>query len=196
MKKMFQTLCVAACVLATVSSPSQITNAPAASPTSASFGDGLKIIGDAVSSSTNWTAITGYGHSTKGQNNVAFAALAYNFNANVGLVAGYDYLWSGQSHTFNSVKGGVTLQLPMHPFAFLGSTVLTNIVATPFVADMVATPQSGSTIGNLISTGINFDVYAWKNFEIVSGLQYEQRNGQGGWDGNYVLFHLGLSRRF
>lgn len=169
----------------------------AAQTNTPSFSDGLKEMGAAVSSATNWTAIGGYGQDTSGQKHLAFADVAYNFNQHIGVVVGYDYLWSqGQVSQANIVKGGVTLSATIHPFAFLGSTFMTNIVGTPFVADLLATPKNGNAIGNLITTGINFDVVSFKNFELVTGIQYEKRSGQGYWDGNYYLAHLGISRRF
>lgn len=181
---------------------SQITNS---SPVSPSFSQGAQIMLDSVLHATNWTVVGGYGRSLEsstklGNKNVAFAAVAYNFTENVGLIAGYDTLWSGsgatKSSTFNALKGGLSLQLPTHPFAFVGSTFLTNVVATPFVADLLATPKSGDAIGNIVTAGINFDLWAVKNFEIVGGVQIEKRTGQGDWDGKYALFHLGVSRRF
>ena len=167
-----------------------------AQTTPPTFGQGLKDMATAVTSGTNWTLLSGYGHSTAGNNNVAFAALGYNFTDSVGLVLGYDYLWNAQHNEFNSLKGGVSLQTQIPIFAFVGSTVLTNIVCQPFVADLLATPRSGNAIGNILTTGVNFDVYAVKNFEITVGGQYEKRVGQGDFDGNYILFHVGLSRRF
>lgn len=178
------------------------SSSPIVSP---SFSQGAQIMLDSVLHATNWTVVGGYGRSLEsstklGNKNVAFAAVAYNFTENVGLIAGYDTLWSGsgatKSSTFNSLKGGLTLQLPTHPFAFIGSTFLTNVVATPFAGDVLATPKNGDAIGNIVTTGINFDLFAIKNFEVVSGFQYEKRTGQGDWDGNYILFHAGLSRRF
>jgi len=164
---------------------------------SGSFSGGLQQIGDAVSSSTNWTAIAGYGHSTSGNKSLLFADIAYNFNQNVGIVGGYDYLFGNGNSQANIVKGGVTLSLPMHPFAFLGSTFATNITCTPFVADLLATPKnSGAGIGNIMTTGVNFDVYSFKNFELGAGVQIEKRTGQGDWDGSYYLVHLAISRKF
>lgn len=162
-----------------------------------SFSGGLKEMAQAVSSSTNWTLIAGYGHSIKGKNNLAFADIAYNFNDNVGIVAGYDYLWTKGQSQANFVKGGVTLSATIHPFAFIGSTFLTNIVAIPFGADLLSTPKgNGNAIGNILTTGVNFDFIGFKNFELVGGVQYEKRMGQGQWDGGYGLAHLGISRRF
>lgn len=166
-------------------------------PPAPSLSGGISMIADSVASSTNWTVIGGYGHSTEHKNNLAFADLAYNLNQNVGLVAGYDKLWSPvQASEANIIKGGVSLSAKIHPFAFVGSTFLTNIVGTPFVADLLATPRSGSDVGNIVTTGINFDLCRLKNFDLGVGAQYEKRMGQGAYNGNYVLVHFGLSRRF
>lgn len=150
-----------------------------------------------IGSATNWTAIAGYGHSTAGNKNVVFADVAYNFNANVGVIVGYDYLFGNGNSQANIIKGGVSLSATIHPFAFIGSTSLTNIVAQPFVADLLATPKNSSVgIGNIVTTGINFDIYKFKNFELDAGIQYENRTGQGFWNGSYILGHIGISRKF
>lgn len=165
------------CVCATWSVGAQ-TNAP-------SFSVGLSEIEQAITDSTNWTLIGGYGHSLKGKNNLAFGDLAYSFNSNVGLVAGCDDLWaSGQRAQANIVKGGVTLGAHIRPFAFIGSTFLTNITANVFASDLLATPKGNSSaIGNIITTGLNFDLLSFKNLEFVAGVQLEKRMGQGNWDG-------------
>lgn len=165
------------------------TNAP-------SFSGGLREIADAGSSSTNWTIVGGAGRSTTGNKNLAFADLAYAFNDNVGAVVGYDYLWRPGADQLNAVKGGLTLQATIHPLAFIGSTFLTNVVGTPFVSALVATPRHGEDIGLITTAGINFDLYRFKNFSLDSGVQYENRTGQGEWNGNYIPLHLGISRKF
>ena len=166
-----------------------------------SFSDGFKIMAQAITSGTNWTVLGGYGRSTKSMltsrgNNIAFMDVAYQFDGPVGLVAGYDYLWAKGQSQANAVKGGVTLSATIHPLAFVGSTFLTNVVGTPFVGDLLATPKNGNAIGNIVTTGINFDLVAIKNFELSLGAQYENRAGQGVWDGNYVLGHAALTRKF
>lgn len=162
-----------------------------------SLASGLSIIAQSVASATNWTVLSGYGRSSSGHNNLAFGALAYNFTQNVGVVAGYDNLWaSGSGSQASIIKGGVTLSAPVHPFAFIGSTFATNIVGTPFVADLLATPKGGNAVGNIVTSGINFDIWRIKNFELTIGAQYEKRMGQANWDGNYIIGHLGISRRF
>ena len=158
----------------------------------------MKVLGQAIENSTNWNALTGYGHSISGTGkNLTFVDVAYNISDNVGFVVGYDYLWANhQVGSFNAVKGGVNLQTTIHPFAFLGSTALTNILVQPFVADLLATPQGSGNIGNIVTTGVNWDFFSFKNFALGAGIQYENRTGQGNWDGNYILGHIAISRKF
>ena len=164
---------------------------------------GVQEIADAIGSSTNWTIVGGAGRATHGNRDIAFGALAYSFNQNVGLLLGGDYLWSphqDQASSENVIRGGVTLQAPIHPFTFLGSGggFLTNLVAEPFVVAAVANPTGGSkdSIGTVGTVGLNFELLKIKNFELVAGGQYETRSGAGFYNGNYVLFHLGIGRRF
>jgi uncharacterized protein YegP (UPF0339 family) len=143
-----------------------------------------------------WSIVTGYGRGLKGNKSVAFGALAYNFNENVGIILGEDYLWRGNSGFWNNIKGGITLQLKAHPFAFIGSTPLTNVVATPFVTECVATPRGSANLGNVMTAGVNFEVYAFANFAVDLGVQMENRVGQDYYSGNYLLGHVGLTRKF
>ncbi|MDE2100611.1 MAG: hypothetical protein KGL39_25430 [Patescibacteria group bacterium] len=151
---------------------------------------------NAVTSGTNWTIVGGYGHSLKGKNNLAFADVAYDFTANVGVVVGYDVLWTKGANQFNSVKGGVTLQTDIYPLKWTGVNLLSGIKGTPFVGALLATPKGGGNVGTILTTGINFDVVDFSKFSFDLGFQYENRSGQGQWDGSYGLVHLGLSRRF
>jgi hypothetical protein len=160
------------------------------------IGAALKLIGQTLSESTNWAAAAGYGRDVSGgDRNVAFAQLAYNFNDYVGLVLGYDYMFGAPGHQFNSVKGGMTLQLPMHPFAFIGSTFLTNLVCTPLVFDEIAT-SSSSSVANIVGAGVDFDLYNFGNLAIHAGVDYENRTGDAVWSGDYALFHFALTRNF
>lgn len=168
---------------------------------SPSFSAGLQEMAGAVSSSTNWTILGGIGRSTTGNRDIAFGAVAYNFNENVGILAGMDTLWAphqSQVQQVNVLKGGITLSAPIHPFAFIGSTFLTNIVGTPFGMALVASPSGGSSdsIATIAGGGVNFDIVGFKNFELVAGIDYENRTGSGYWDGAYAMFHFGVSRRF
>ena len=170
-----------------------------------SFSQGLGIIWDAATTATNWSGVVGGGHSLTGSKSIVFGDLAYNFTQNVGVVIGYDDLFApkwakplanGQDNQANIVNGGVTLNATIHPFAFVGSTFLTNIVGQPFVTDLIAQPKGNNAIGNIITTGVNFDIVSFSNFELSAGAQYESRQGQGFWDGNYALAHLALTRTF
>ena len=158
---------------------------------------GIESAAQAALSSTNWTAAAVGGVDTTGKKYLVAGEFAYGFNQYVGLIAGVEGLYSkGTKSQFSAVKGGLTLSYPLHPFACLGSTPLTNIVASPFVSDQIATPSGGSNLGNLLIYGLNFNVLAFANFELVAGFDYEQRTGQGFWDGDFYLIHAGLNRRF
>ena len=173
-----------------------VTNT-ATPPATFTIEGGLTQIYQALETSTNWAVWAGYGHSVQGVGrSVVFGDIGYNFNDYVGIVVGYDYLWGNGGHELNSVKGGMTLQLPMRPFAFIGSTVLTNLTCTPVVFDLVATADGGNDVGNIVGGGVDFDVYAFGNLQIHAGIDYENRSGEGIWNGDYVNFHAALSRNF
>lgn len=158
---------------------------------------GFEAIGQAIVGSTNWTAAAFGGVDTTGSKYIIGAEVAYGFNQYVGLVAGVEDLFAkGHQSQFSAVKGGITLSYPLHPFSFLGSTALTNIVADPFISDQIATPSGNANLGNLLVYGINFNITSFSNFELVGGVDYETRTGQGYWDGDYWLIHVGISRRF
>jgi hypothetical protein len=151
-----------------------------------------------------WTALAGYGQGINdGHHKLYFTDFAYDFTptnmANVGIVVGYDQLTStvkGESGQFNAVKGGVNLSVPIHPFAFIGSTFLTNVIGNPFVADLLATPKGGSNIGNIVDSGCDFDLYAFSNFELSVQAHYENRSGEDYYNGNYWGVSGSLSRKF
>ena len=168
--------------------PNLITNNP-------SFLDGLKTMEQAVTSGTNWTVIGGYGHSLKGNNNLGFADVAYDFNDNVGVVVGYDALRGSGVSQYNSLKGGVTLKTQIYPLAWTGIAKLAAIEGQPFAGDLVATARDGS-VGNIVTTGINFNVYSFSRYVVDVGAQYELRAGEGVFNGNYALIHAGISRSF
>ena len=160
-----------------------------------SFTAGLKEMQVAITSGTNWSFIGGYGHSLKGNNHLAFADVAYSFNDSVGVVVGYDALSGSGASQFNSLKGGVTLKTTINPLAWTGVESLARIEGQPFVGDLVATARDGS-VGNIVTTGINFDVYNFNRFCLDVGFQYELRSGEGVFCGNYALIHIGISRKF
>lgn len=160
---------------------------------------GIQEIADAIGNSTNWTIVAGAGRGLQGNKNLAFADAVYSLNDNVGLVAGADYLWAkGQDDSANTVKGGITLKAQVHPFKFLGSTFLTNVVCQPFVVEAIATPygNDNDSVATISTVGVNFDLAKVKNFTFVAGVQYEDRTGAGKYSGQYALIHLGFGRRF
>ena len=177
---------VAALVLVTVSAQAQ---------TNASFLSSLTSMEQAATSGTNWSAVVGYGHSTKGNNSLEFGDVAYAFNDNLGAVVGLDSLQGSGVSLYNSVKGGLTLKTQIYPLAWTGIASLEKIPGQPFVGDLIATAKDGS-IGNIVTTGINFNVYQIRNYNIDVGAQYELRAGEGVFNGNYILFHVGISRSF
>ncbi len=156
-------------------------------------------LSSAIANSTNWTVAAGYGISLSGKaRQLGFVDVAYNVTDNLGLIVGADYLWGGSSGDteWNDVRGGLTLRARVHPFAFIGSTFLTNIVAIPFAADLIATPRSGDAVGNIIVAGAHWELYSIKNWELGALTAYESRSGQGDWNGNYGLIGITFSRKF
>lgn len=185
-------LALGLCFSAKAQTTNQITNLLP----NTGWGNAIQIIGNTIETSTNWAVIGGYGHSATGiGRNIAFAEIGYNFNDYVGLAIGNDYLWGNGQQQYNSLKGGITLQIPMHPFGFLGSTSLTNIVCTPLVFDQIATSKS-STVANLLGGGVDFKLYAFANFWLHGGVLYENRTGDSVWGGNYYLGYFAVSRNF
>lgn len=161
-----------------------------------SFSHGLAEMANSLGNSTNWDIVGGYGRSTAGANNVAFAALNVRLSEYVGAILGYDYLWNDTKSQFNSIKGGASLSTDIRPFLFLGYDKLNDFHIQPFVADLIATPRSGNAIGNIVTAGFNCEFYTFGKLKIEGGYQYEKRIGQGEFDGNYNLFHVGIGRRF
>ena len=164
--------------------------------TNASFTDGVKEMASAFAQSTNATAGFGYHRSLSGNYNIASAEVAYNISGPVGLILGEDVLFGKGKPSYNALKGGVTLSATIHPFAIIGSTWLTNVVGTPFVSDLLATPRAGNDIGNIVVTGCAFDIVPLKNWEFRIAPDFEKRSGQGQWTRNYFGVQFLLSKRF
>lgn len=161
----------------------------------------LQEMATAIADSTNWTLIFGYGRALTGNRSLGFSDLAYNFSDYVGVVLGGDYLWSPGNHVFNTVKGGVTLQAPIHPFSFLGSgwgAWTTNVAATPYISDCLSQPQgSGNNmVGNIATVGAQVNLFMVKNFRFSISGMYESRSGQGYWNGKYPAGWVGLTKSF
>lgn len=173
-----------------------LVSMPAMAQTNGLF-TGIEQTANALVGVTNWNFATGYGRATTGNRNLAFTDILYNISENVGFVVGGDYLWSKNNGQFNTLKGGVTLQVPVHLFAFLGSTFLTNAVATPFGSELIAQP-SGNTVGvgNIVLGGMKMDLATVSNFKLSLGAFYESRVGQGKWDASYPAGFAIVSRAF
>jgi hypothetical protein len=152
-------------------------------------------LGD-LTSGTNWSAAVGGGLSTDGKNSIVYGVICYSFTKNVGVIAGYDYLMNKAGNQSSSLKGGITLSTQIMPLSWTGVSFLQSIKGTPFVADLVASGKGGQSIGNIVATGIDFDLYAIKNFELSAGAEYDNRTGQGIYSGNYITGHIALSRTF
>ncbi|MDE2105576.1 MAG: hypothetical protein KGL39_50585 [Patescibacteria group bacterium] len=149
---------------------------------------GLSVQGlfDTFIASTNAAFTAGGGRGLTGNKNLFFADYLYKFNANAGLLLGYDHLWgSGQSQD-NVVKGGLNLQATLIPFKSFG---LTNFVVQPFAAYLVATPTGGPNsggIGAIAVGGVDYKYALTTAMSLDMGVLFENRTGQGYWDGNYV----------
>ncbi len=164
------------------------TNAP-------SLSGGLQQIWDAASVSTNFATAFGGGRSTSGNKDLAFAEFCYNFNANVGLVIGYDYLWTSKAagipSSANLVKGGLSLQAPIKPLKTYG---FNNFTVTPFGFMLVATGNGSAS--EVMGAGLQTKILSFKGFNLNAGIIYEKRTDAGYWNGNYAAAFLGLSKGF
>jgi len=148
-------------------------------------------------SGPGWTAGGGYGHSVSGVGrNIAGLGVAYNFtNGIVGLYLGMDRLWSKTQLEQNTVKGGITINATIRPLSFISDS-LTNITATMYAGELIATGIGNNTVGLITVTGAKVHLTDWKNFEIHVDPWYENRQGQGYFDGNYVGAFLMATRKF
>ena len=168
-----------------------VTNAQ----TMPSLSSGLQQIYDAATSSTNYGVAIGGGRSTTGQKNVAFAELLYNFTPSVGMLIGYDYLWTGKQAGVpgqaNLVKGGLNLQADLHPLKQYG---FTNFTVTPFGFALVASGNGG--VSEIMGAGVKTQLYTFKGFNLNGGVLYEDRTGAGYWNGRYVGGFLAITRGF
>jgi len=136
------------------------------------------------------------GRSLKGDNNVVGFGYIYNMatstnGASAGLVAGYDQLSSKGVKQANILKGGLNLSATIHPLTSLG---FTNFVVQPYVSVLIATPTGGTSnnggIGQITDTGIGIPLYKFKSVTAYLTLSYENRTGEGSFNGNYALLGL------
>ena len=160
----------------------------------ASFSSGLQMIYDSVAVSTNYAVALGGGRATTGNRNLAFADYIYNVSQNVGLVVGYDYLWSstkGVQSQANIVKGGITLSAVIYPFKNFGYT---NLYVTPFANVLMA---SGSgTVSEIVTAGGKLDFAHVGSWNIGAVAFYEDRIGAGDWTAKYICGGIEANKGF
>jgi len=165
-----------------------------AGPLQPSLMGGIQQIGAAFESATNWGVGVGYLRSLTGNYNIATADVVYNVSGNVGLVVGYEDLFGTGKNQIDSVKGGVSLSLPMHPLAFIGQPWAANIEGTPFVSDCVASGNGG--VGNLVITGIAFKTTTFANFKLEVTPMYENRTQSNAYGRNFAGAMVFIVRDF
>jgi|GEM_PF-1982143 hypothetical protein len=173
--------------------PVIVTNAAPAMP---SFSSGLQELYDSVTVSTNYAIAIGGGRATTGNRNLAFADYIYNVSQNVGLVVGYDYLWtskkSGIPAQANLVKGGITLSAVIYPLKNFG---MTNVAATPFANVLMAT--GNGSVSEIVTAGakLNFVTFGG-GWNLGAVGFYEDRIGAGFWTAKYICGGLEVNKGF
>ena len=83
------------------------------------------------------------------------------------------------------------------------SSQIMTFMVTPFAALVIATPVSGNQnnggIGQIALTGIDWESpaigFLWGTRAHLGGF-YENRTGQGAWNGNYLGLHAAFSKGF
>lgn len=142
-----------------------------------------------------WTAGGGYGHSVSGVGrNIAGMGVAYDFKTTpVGLYLGYDALWSRSQSVQNTVKGGITINATIEPLAFAGYT---NMTATLYAGELMATGIGNNVVGAITVAGAKIHLLNVKNFELHLDPWYENRQGQGYWDGHFLGAFIMATRTF
>lgn len=193
--KTFTGLMIVLVIGLTVGLPKQMLKAQTITNAPSPLSSGLQQIYDAATSSTNFGVAIGGGRSTIGQRSLAFADLAYNFNQNVGLLIGYDYLTASkhlnQPSQANLVKGGLNLQVDLKPFKNFG---LTNFTLTPFGFALMA--SGNGNVSEILGGGVKTKILSFKGVDLNAGVLYEDRTGAGFWNGRYVAGFLALSKGF
>ena len=194
-----------------ITSANAQTNAPTVMPpfTSTLTSDptisgGLQEIYNAALGSTNFAVALGGGRSLKGGNTLLFADYIYNFNNNVGLVLGYDYLRSSTPlvdvkaktasiiSQANFVKGGLNVKATIQPL----KSLLPNFYVTPF-ASILITTRSGA-VGQIIVAGADWESPLFWGIRAHIGGGYESRSGGNGdpFNGGYAFGHIAISKGF
>ena len=180
----------------------QSTNTP--TPPSSFWGGIGTTLGSLGLSSnpTNYAGLVFVGMSTSGKQVSAGIGIVENVNNNVGIIVLIDHLWfGGKTGSANIVSGGLTLKQPTHPLAFFGGSFCTNLVCTPYVILAVGTPMNGTGnadggLAGIGRAGFNFDIWNISGWELGLGIDYGNRTGSGGYNGDWIDGTLNLRKGF
>lgn len=152
-----------------------------------------------LTQATNWAAVPylTYAPDIQSDHKVGGGLLAlYNVNEYVGAGLGLD--WLGQ---FNLVSGNVTLRLPVHPLAFIGSEWAKNFTVTPFGIGGIATPLGGAGEDNgraagIFGGGASFEVLKLAGGQVSTGAAVVNWTEAGDYSGNHYQIFLSWNKDF
>jgi hypothetical protein len=189
------TLSLALAIVAANAQTTTVTNmlgdVPLTNPT---ISGGLQQIYDAALGSTNYAIAVGGGRGLKGNHNLVFVDYLYNFNANAGLILGFDDIAGGNNFTTDNIsfiKGGFNIQAEIAPL----KSIAPNFKITPFASLLMS--SSGGEVGEIVVAGGNYQITIAKGWKFNLGGFYENRTGGNtATDGAYICGHLALSRNF
>ncbi len=169
-----------------------VTNPAPAMP---SFSAGLQQIYDSVAVSTNYALAFGGGRSTTGNKNLGFADYVYNVSQNVGLVVGYDYLWTAKKYGIasqaNLIKGGISFSALIYPLKNFG---LTNFAVMPFANGLVATGNGSAS--EIITAGGKFTFASFSGWNFGGVGFWETRKDAVYWTADYICAALEFDKGF
>lgn len=159
------------------------------------FGSGAK----GIATSTNLAVFTFAGSSLKNHLVMVGGGLSYNITPIVAPVLALDYRFrvrktqqnANDKDVFTCVQGGLNLELPVQPLATVG---VTNFWVTPFAGVLAANGNGGSVVGSIYLAGVNVNLVDFGVWNIYFGVEYENCQGQGAFNENYVLGHIAASR--
>jgi hypothetical protein len=144
-----------------------------------------------ILSSTNLAVYAIGGHSLNKNFYLAGAGVSYNITPIVAPIFGVDERWNKNLHTFSSIQGGLTLELPVEPLASVG---ITNFSVEPLVGVLAANGNGGSVLGSITIAGVNANLVDFGAWSIFLGLEYENCQGQGVYNANYLAGYMAASR--
>ena len=168
----------------------------------------LQELWDVTAGSTNGAVVMSAGRGLTGNKNFVAADYIYNLNQNAGLIFGYDYLFSNDKRMgaaqANILKGGLNLQAQLYPlkrFSTDTNSFAHNFHVTPFASVLIITPINGTSnnggIGQATIAGADWESpLLFNKVHLHLGGYYENRTGQGAWDGNYAALHAAVSYGF